>query len=185
MRQILRRRELAEDEWHYLEELPAGPQGLLTSAGGAAAKAALIIPAAQLLSSPETWRGWTGRLGVRVEAAARVEELVPELERLALIAFQFPNVGDGRGYSFARQLRERYGFAGEVRATGAVKCDQIFFMARSGFDAFELAPNEDSAAAIAALSRFTVAYTPGIADLLIAAPRFRAQRSGRTISSNN
>jgi len=171
MRQILRRRELVEDEWRYLEEAPAGPS--------------LIVPVAQLLSTPEHWRGFEGRLGVRVEAATRVEELVPELGRLALIACHFPSAGDGRGYSFARLLRERYAFTGEVRAIGAVKCDQIFFMARSGFDSFELAPNEDPAAAIAAFTRFTVAYAPGSAAVSILAQRFRAQRSGRTISSNN
>ena len=171
MRKILRRRELVEDEWRYLEEQPSA--------------SSLIIPVAQLTGSPGNWRAWAGRLGVRVEAATRVEELSSELKRLELIAFHFPSAGDGRGYSFARLVRERYGFTGELRATGAVKCDQIFFMARSGFDSFELAPNEDPDAALRALSRFTVAYAPGVADLSIGAHRFRAQRSGRTISSNS
>jgi uncharacterized protein (DUF934 family) len=186
MRKILRRREVVEDEWRYLEELPETLSSVAVAASApGAAQSALIIPVAQLSSAADTWHAWPGRLGVRVEAAARVEELASVLTRLELVAFAFPNAGDGRGYTYARLLRERYGFTGEVRATGAVKCDQIFFMARSGFDSFELAPGEDFDQALHALSRFSVAYAPGVAHLSILAQRFHAQRSGRTSSSNS
>src|SRR5579872_542533 len=186
MRKILRRRELVEDEWRYLEELPEGAASLAAAAGTqGAARPALIIPVAQLSDEAHGWRSWSGRLGVRVEAGARVEELASELGRLELVAFKFPTAGDGRGYSYARLLRDRYGFTGEVRALGAVKCDQIFFMARSGFDSFELAPGEDVDAAVRALARYSVAYAPGVAHFSIRAQRFHAQRSGRAISSNS
>ena len=182
MRKILRQRELVADEWRYLEELPEGPASL-ASAG--AARPALIIPVAQLADAAYSSAAWAGRLGVHVESGARVEDIANDLGRLELVAFKFPTTGDGRGYSYARLLRDRYGFRGEVRALGAVKCDQIFFMARSGFDAFELAPGEDVEAAIRALSRYSVAYAPGVAHASIRAQRFHAQRSGRAISSNS
>jgi uncharacterized protein (DUF934 family) len=186
MRKILRRREIVEDEWCYLEELPGGADGLRAAASAAgAAPVALIVPAAELTSASDSWRAWPGRLGVRVDAAARVEEIAGELARIELVALSFPGPGEGRGYSYARLLRERYAFTGELRAIGAVKCDQIFFMARSGFDSFELAPGEEFEAALRALSRFTVAYAPGAALPSILAQRFRDQRSGSTISSKS
>lgn len=180
MRQILRRREIVADEWRYLEEPPERASGTAASAE----RAALIIPAAQL-SANAAWRHWEGRLGVRVEAAARVEELASELPRLELLAYPFSGPGEGRGYTYARLLRERYGFTGEVRAIGAVKQDQLFFMARSGYDAFELAAGEDFEAALQALARFTVAYQPGAPHPSVRAQRFFAQRSGSLISSNS
>ena len=67
-----------------------------------------------------------------------VAELVPYLDRLALIALVFPTFRDGRAYSQARLLRERYGFRGELRATGQVLRDQFLFLLRAGFDAFEV-----------------------------------------------
>ena len=57
----------------------------------------------------------------------------------ALVALEFPKFRDGRAYSYARLLRERYGFKGELRAVGEVLLEQLFFMLRTGFDAFELA----------------------------------------------
>jgi uncharacterized protein (DUF934 family) len=84
--------------------------------------------------------------------------LVPHLTALPLIAIDFGSSGEGRGYTQARLLRERHGYRGELRATGKVRADQMYFLARCGFDAFELADGEDPAIAIAQLDRFTVAY---------------------------
>ena len=88
---------------------------------------------------------------------------------------QFPNPGDGRGYSQGRLLRERFGFTGELRAVGAgVRQDQVFLLARCGFDALELAAGEDPQAALAALSRYDVAYQPGAPQVAIRRQRFFA-----------
>ena len=76
-----------------------------------------------------------------------------------LIAADFPSPGEGRGYSQARLLRERWKFTGELRATGHVRRDQLFFMARCGFDSFEL-PDAELPGAEAALHTFTAAYQP-------------------------
>ncbi len=76
------------------------------------------------------------RVGVRLEAGDAVEVLAYDLPRLALVALDFPKFGDGRSFSNARLLRERYGFKGQVRAVGDVLREQAGFMVRVGFDAF-------------------------------------------------
>ena len=73
---------------------------------------------------------------VRIEPGDDARELVPHLERLALVEVNFPAFGDGRGYSSARILREA-GYDGELRAVGDVLVDQLAYMRRCGFDAFE------------------------------------------------
>ena len=78
------------------------------------------------------------QLGVRLEPGQRVEQIEPWLHRLALVALSFPSFADGRAFSTARILRERYGFAGEIRAVGDVQIDRYQFMRQCGFDAFEI-----------------------------------------------
>ena len=73
---------------------------------------------------------------VRIEPGDDARELVPHLERLALVEVNFPAFGDGRGYSSARILRQA-GYDGELRAVGDVLVDQLAYMRRCGFDAFE------------------------------------------------
>ncbi len=161
MRHILRRRELVVDDWAYLGEDSAGD--------------ALIVTLGELRADEARWRAWTGRLGVRLAPADAPEGLAAELARLALIAVEFPNPGDGRGYSQARLLRGRLGFRGELRAVGAgVKQDQVFLLARCGFDALELAPGEDPQAARRALGRYTVGYQPGAPGAALQRQRFLA-----------
>jgi uncharacterized protein (DUF934 family) len=153
MRYILRRREIVADDWRHLgEELAEG--------------APVILPLAELRAGAARWAGWRGRLGVRLAPADPVEDLAADLPRLSLVAVEFPNAGDGRGYSQGRLLRTRLGFRGELRAVGAgVKQDQVFLLARCGFDALELAAGEDVEAARRALTRYTVAYQPGSAGV--------------------
>ena len=78
--------------------------------------------------------------------------------RIRAIAVNFPKYGDGRGYSIARLLRERYGFEGELRAVGEVARDHLYAMAQCGFDAFQLREGEDAQAALAGLDDFSEAY---------------------------
>ena len=96
---------------------------------------------------------------VRVEPGDDARELIPHLERLALVEVNFPAFGDGRGYSSARLLREA-GYEGELRAVGDVLVDQVAYMRRCGFDAFEpdTALNQDDLEP--ALSRWPEVYQP-------------------------
>jgi uncharacterized protein (DUF934 family) len=80
------------------------------------------------------------------------------LGRVARVEVNFPKFGDGRGYSTARLLRERYGYKGELRAVGEVVRDHLYNMEASGFDAFLLRDGEDAAEALAGFDDFSEAY---------------------------
>jgi uncharacterized protein (DUF934 family) len=173
MRYILRRHELTVDEWRAPDDASEAP-----------VDAPLIVPLAALRADPGRWQG-RGRLGVRLAPAEGVEELAAYLPALSLVAVEFPNPGDGRGYSQARLLRERLGFGGELRAVGAgVRQDQLFLMARCGFDAFELAPGEDPEAARRAFERYDVAYQSGSRLLELRRQRFPRPGSCYSPQSN-
>lgn len=75
-------------------------------------------------------------IGVRLEPAEEVEALAYDLPRIAVVALAFPKYRDGRAYTAARLLRERFNYRGEVRAVGEVLREQAGFMVRCGFDAF-------------------------------------------------
>jgi uncharacterized protein (DUF934 family) len=96
---------------------------------------------------------------VRVEPGDDARALIPHLARLRLVEVNFPAFTDGRGYSSARILREA-GYAGELRAVGDVLIDQIGFMRRCGFDAFEPDQPLDPADAEAAFARWPEVYQP-------------------------
>jgi uncharacterized protein (DUF934 family) len=89
-----------------------------------------------------------------------VLELGARLEGVRLIVLDFPKFTDGRAYSQARLLRERLGYTGELRATGAVLLDQLPFLLRCGFDSFESQQKGFGEALIAARSLFSVVYQP-------------------------
>ena len=85
------------------------------------------------------------------------------LEGVARIEVNFPKFADGRGYSIARLLRERYGFRGELRAVGHITRDLLFYMESCGFDAFELREGEDPKEALAGFEDFSEAYQASVA----------------------
>nr|WP_246021566.1 DUF934 domain-containing protein [Alteraurantiacibacter aquimixticola] len=99
----------------------------------------------------------TNASAVRIEPGDDARDLLPHLERLALVEVNFPVFGDGRGYSAARILREA-GFTGELRAVGEVLVDQIAYMRRCGFDAFAPEKKLNEADVKAALTRFPEVY---------------------------
>jgi uncharacterized protein (DUF934 family) len=148
MRRILKRHEVLADEWRLFGEdvTDADP---------------VIVPLAELRKDSEAWLARSGRLGVRLSPSESVESLVDVLPRLALVAVEFPGVGEGRGFSYGRLLCDRLKFTGELRAVGGgVKQDKIFLLARCGFESFELPPEEKADEALAALRRYDVVYQP-------------------------
>ena len=150
--------------------LPEAPD-----AGTAGADAALVTQA-EFLADPARYSAGGAPLGVRVAPADRVEDLAAQLAHISLVAIEFPGPGEGRGYTYARLLRQRYGYQGEIRAVGpAVKQDLLFFMVRCGFDAFDLAPGQNLTEARQALQRFTLAYQPAVPRGAVREPRFTAR----------
>jgi uncharacterized protein (DUF934 family) len=146
-RRLLRDGLIVDDDWLYVAET----EGV--------AAAALILTLAEWQNERDAWIARGGRLGVVLSPAHKVELVAPDISRFSLIAAEFSGPSDGRGYSQARMLREQYEFSGEVRATGYVRRDQLFFLARCGFNSFEMA-DADLKDAYTALSTFSRAYQP-------------------------
>jgi uncharacterized protein (DUF934 family) len=121
---------------------------------------AVLISAARFLQDPEALSSRAGKTGVVWPNNRGLEDLVPYLDRLAAVALVFPTFRDGRAYSQARLLRERYGYERELRATGQVLRDQFVFMQRAGFDAFEVKKQIDAEAFAATVKRYSVFYQP-------------------------
>jgi uncharacterized protein (DUF934 family) len=144
-RRLLRDGRIVDDDWLYLAE----------AEGNAAA--ALILTFAEWQNDRDQWLARDRRLGVVLSPAHKVELLAPDIARFSLIGADFSGPGEGRGYTQARVLREQWKFGGELRATGYVRRDQLFFMARCGFNSFEL-PDSDIEAAHAAFATFSRAY---------------------------
>ena len=142
MRSIIRGRAVVADAWRYVGEAGEGPEVLSLDSFLASAAGASPVAGAAVILQPTD----------------EPEKLVPYLAQLALVVIDFPKVGEGRGFSQAQLLRQRCGYRGELRARGALKRDQLFFLARCGFNSFDLDPTEDLTASLAAFSTFTAAY---------------------------
>jgi len=124
------------------------------------ADGAVLISAVRFLGDPESVLQRSGKTGVIWPNNRDLDDLVPYLDRLAVVALVFPNFRDGRAYSQARLLRERYRYRGELRATGQVLRDQFVFMLRAGFDAFDVKKQSDAEAFAQTVQRYSVFYQP-------------------------
>ncbi len=158
---LLKNNEVSEDNWRNLDDEDA-----------ISVEESIIVSLKRWQESKDDFSGRNGQLGIRLESNQKPEEISADIDRFDLIALNFPALPDGRAFSYARILRERYGFKGELRATGKVIQDQLFFMHRCGFDAFELSEGEDIEKSIAALSSFSVAYQPAADEI---APAYKAR----------
>ena len=105
----------------------------------------------------DAFLGQSNATAVRIEAGDDARELLPYLDRIALVEVSFPKFRDGRGYSSARVLREA-GYTGELRAQGDVLVDQIPLMRRCGFDSFAPEAPVDAGVLAAALERYAYVY---------------------------
>jgi len=99
-----------------------------------------------------------GDVGVWLAPGDDPAALARDIETLPVIAVDFPQFTDGRGYSIARLLRDRHGYAGELRAVGEVLRDQLFALNECGFDAFALPDGHDAAATLSGFDDFTAVY---------------------------
>jgi uncharacterized protein (DUF934 family) len=99
-----------------------------------------------------------GGLGIWLDADEEAEEIGEDVASFQVIALNFPAFTDGRNYSNARLLRDRYGFKGELRAIGDVLRDQLFYLHRCGFDAFAIRADKDPYEALEGLKDFSVTY---------------------------
>ena len=98
------------------------------------------------------------RVGVRIESDQEIEVLAYDLPRIAVVALAFPKFRDGRAYTSARLLRERFKYEGQIRAVGDVLQEQAGFMVRCGFDAFEPSDGATPEVLTKAANRFRHVY---------------------------
>ena len=108
--------------------------------------------------------GRNAALGLRVKSGTLAPAIAADLDRFALVAIEFLKFRDGRGFSTARELRERYGFRGEIRAVGHVIPDQYQFLVRTGFTSAEAPENTNPESWAHALTEITVAFQPSLDD---------------------
>jgi uncharacterized protein (DUF934 family) len=161
---LIKERRVVADSWRLLRR---APDGSLPPPPG---RGDVIVPLALWLERRPDLLAYPGRLGVSLDSHEDPAAIAPDLGRFEVIAVNFPKFGDGRGYSIARLLRERHGYAGELRAIGEVARDLLFYMAGCGFDAFALREGENVEEALAAFSDFSETYQASVAQPL---PLFR------------
>ena len=168
MATLIKDRNVVTDPWLRLE---LGPDGALPRVS---AEGDVIVPLALWQSQRETLLARPGRLGVWLKSDDEPGAVADDLRLFGVVAVDFPKFGDGRGYSTARLLRERYGWKGELRAVGDIFRDQLFYLASCGFDSFVLRKGEDPREALAGFGVFSESYQASVERPL---PLFRRRVS--------
>ncbi|MHC8299390.1 DUF934 domain-containing protein [Pseudomonas sp. ZS1P83] len=150
MQRIIKNNEVVDETWHLLpkdfniDEISNCDD--------------YIVPLQLWREHSRMLKARDGGLGVWLDADEEAEEIGEDVADFKVIALNFPAFTDGRNYSNARLLRDRYGFKGELRAIGDVLRDQLFYMHRCGFDAFAIRADKDPYEALEGLKDFSVTY---------------------------
>lgn len=166
MAQLIKQQALTVDLWKTLEIAEGETAGNVALPAGE-----VIFPLAVWQARKAEIKARGARIGLLLLPDDRVEDVADDLNDFALIAVHFPKFVDGRGYSTAALLRQRYNYQGELRAVGDVLHDQLFYLRRVGFDAWALKDGKDAAYAIA--SGFTTFSEPYQGATDSAEPKFR------------
>jgi len=153
---LIRDGRIIADSWRYLPE----------SKPDSSESPELTLPI-DLIVTFDQWREHrdalvqrNGRLGVLLRSDQPPSSISDDLNHFDLVALDFPKFTDGRAYSYARLLRDRLGFEGELRAVGNVLRDQLLFMVRCGFDTIQVENTDIAKAWVEALSEIDVFYQP-------------------------
>ena len=139
----------AEDPWLRLDDEEQPEAG-----------APVIVSLERWQAERETLMGRNAPLGLWLKSGQSPAEVADDLRYFDLVALEFPKFSDGRAFSYARLLRERYGYQGEVRAVGEVLRDLLLYMHRCGFDAFQIDRDDAAERWQAALDEVSVWYQP-------------------------
>jgi uncharacterized protein (DUF934 family) len=100
------------------------------------ATGAVLVSLDQWQAHKDELSARTDPLGIILRSDEKPDTITESLKKFAVIALDFPAFGDGRAYSYARLLRDQYGYEGELRAIGDVLLEQLHFMHRVGFNSF-------------------------------------------------
>jgi uncharacterized protein (DUF934 family) len=146
---VIKDNRIIEDEWQRLKEIDVVdelPEGKV------------IMPFTYWQANRDRLIAQNKKYAVCINGDVETEEVVKDMEHFELIALDFPVFTDGRSYSHARLLRERYGYTGELRAVGDVLRDQLFFMQRCGIDSYQVREDENIEDALNAFTELSVKY---------------------------
>jgi len=144
--QIIKDRQIVDNTWTYIADDAELANGDIT------------VSLSRWNNDRSQLSTHTGKIGVRVSPADDTRSLAADLDKLNLIEIDFPGFGDGRGFSHARLLRSALNYSGELRAVGKFLPDQVFYLSRVGFDAFQLANDDQLPLALSTLDDFSVHY---------------------------
>lgn len=153
MPKIIIKDKIVDDKWEVLPKVFLGEPP---------ANKLLLLPMQYWLEHSENLR--LPVLGIWIDSDEEVEDIGDKANMFPVIAINFPSFTDGRGFTAGRLLRERYGFNGQLRAIGHVIRDQLFYLKRCGFDAFQLREGTDLEEALKSLNDFSVTYQAGTDD---------------------
>jgi uncharacterized protein (DUF934 family) len=121
---------------------------------------AVIVSLARFQKDREALLARNTPIGIKLQASENPETLGQDVNHFSLIALEFPKFRDGRAFSWARMLRTRLGFTGEIRAVGEFLYDQVNYQRRVGFDAWEVPDHFTIEMFTKALSEMTNVYQP-------------------------
>ena len=148
--QIIKDSQVTNDSWEYL------PDDADLNTGD------IILSVARLKTASPSLLNRDGKIGVRLLPSDSVPAIAEFLPNLALIELYFPELADGRLFSHAWLLRNRYGYKGEIRATGHFLPDQVFYLSRVGVNSFYPENVTDLTSTLAGLKDFSVNYQPSV-----------------------
>ncbi len=146
---VIKDNQIIEDNWTRVDTVEA--EQVLPDGD-------IIVPFSYWKQNRDALKGRAGNLAVCLNGDDRVEELAADLGQFSLVALDFPAFKDGRCYSHARLMRDRYGFKGDLRAVGDVLRDQLFYLKRCGFSSFFIRHDKDINDALKAFNDFSVKY---------------------------
>lgn len=151
MPKLIKDRAIVEDSWVLLKLADDGSLPEVPTTGE------ILVPLALWQAQKETLLQ-RGKVGVWLAADQEPELILDDLAKLPVIALDFPAFTDGRAFTSARLLRERFAYTGEIRAIGDVFRDQLWYMSRCGFNAYAIKEGKDIEDALEGLNDFTEAY---------------------------
>ena len=157
MSKIIKNGQIIDDAWQVLKLAEDETPEAITLPD-----ALTLLPLAVWLARKDEILVRKQPIGVWLESNEGPEAIANDLKHFAIIGVNFPKFADGRGYSIARLLRERFAYTGEIRALGDVLQDQLFLLKRCGFDAFALRADKDIEAALAGFTVFSESYQAAI-----------------------
>jgi len=152
--QIIHDRRISESQWRHV------PDGELADAQSTKPSGAIIVTLSAWRRRKAEFLRRGEPVGVRLGADDDLDEIVDDLDAIALVALEFGSFTEGRAYTFARKLRQRHGFSGEIRAVGDVSRDRLAFMERCGFNAYELRSDDELQDALSAFAEISDVYQP-------------------------